>query len=76
MKNDNNAYIGRISAFINRKKAFSEKQPTGGIGFECTNNIEASNLLFDTAKDWLKDRDMEAMDGPINFGERDRYWGY
>ena len=76
LKNDDNVYIGRISAFINRKKAFSEKQPTGGVGFfECTNDPEASSLLFDTAKKWLEDREMEAMDGPINFGERDRYWG-
>ena len=34
-------YIGRISAFINRKKAFSEKQPTGGVGFfECIDDLK------------------------------------
>ena len=33
-------------------------------------------MLFNTAKKWLKDREMEAMDGPINFGERGRYWVY
>lgn len=76
LKDDNNKYIGRIAAFINRKKAFSEKQPTGGIGFfECIDDLSASSLLFDTAKKWLEDREMQAMDGPINFGERDRYWG-
>ena len=76
LKNNNNALIGRISAFINRKKAFSEKQPTGGVGFfECIDDPKASYLLFETAKKWLEDRKMEAMDGPINFGERDRYWG-
>jgi hypothetical protein len=31
--------------------------------------------LFDTAKNWLQSKGMEAMDGPINFGERDRWWG-
>jgi hypothetical protein len=31
--------------------------------------------LLDTAKDWLKGEGMQAMDGPINFGERDKWWG-
>ena len=76
LKNENNEYIGRIAAFINRKKAFSEKQPTGGVGFfECSNDLSASKLLFDTAKTWLEEREMLAMDGPINFGERDKFWG-
>ncbi len=68
--------IGRIAAFIDRNRAGSFKQPTGGIGFfECINNTEAAFLLFETAKTWLEDRGMEAMDGPINFGEKDRFWG-
>lgn len=76
LKDHNGNYIARIATFINRKKAFSEKQPTGGVGFfECINDKKASSLLFDTAKKWLEDRGIEAMDGPINFGERDRYWG-
>src|SRR5690554_8039274 len=34
--NDKNEPVGRVAAFINPKTAFSEKQPTGGIGFfEC-----------------------------------------
>ena len=32
-------------------------------------------MLFDVAKHWLLQRGMEAMDGPINCGERDRWWG-
>jgi hypothetical protein len=32
-------------------------------------------MLFNVAKSWLAQRGMEAMDGPINFGERDRWWG-
>ncbi len=68
--------IGRIAAFINRRKAHSFKQPTGGLGFfECIENFEAASLLFDTAKEWLMARGMEAMDGPINFGENNKYWG-
>ena len=68
--------IGRIAAFINAKTAFSFDQPTGGIGFfECINDRTAAFLLFDTAKKWLEDRKIEAMDGPINFGERNQFWG-
>lgn len=74
---DNNKIIGRIAAFINFKTATKDNdQPTGGIGFfECINNQEAANLLFDAGKDWLEKKGMEAMDGPINFGDRDKWWG-
>ncbi|MEO5650757.1 MAG: hypothetical protein ABIR03_12650 [Ginsengibacter sp.] len=69
--------IGRIAAFVNKKyKNKGDEQKTGGIGFfECINNQEAADMLFDVAKSWLMQRGMEAMDGPINFGERDRWWG-
>lgn len=68
--------IGRVAAFINQRTALKETQPTGGIGFfECVNNKEAAFLLFDACKEWLKQKGMEAMDGPINFGERDAWWG-
>ncbi len=69
--------IGRIAAFINQKTVNKDNdQPTGGVGFfECINDQEAANLLFDTGKNWLEERGMEAMDGPINFGDRDNWWG-
>lgn len=74
---DKDQCIGRIAAFVNKKyKNKGDDQKTGGIGFfECINNQEAANMLFDKAKEWLQQRGMEAMDGPINFGERDRWWG-
>ncbi|MCT4588691.1 MAG: GNAT family N-acetyltransferase [Carboxylicivirga sp.] len=68
--------IGRIAAFINHKKADGFEQPTGGMGFfECIDDNEAAFMLFDTARDWLKKNKMQAMDGPINFGENDNFWG-
>lgn len=71
-----NKVIGRIAAFINGKTYNLENQPTGGCGFfDCIDDQEAANILFNTARDWLKERGMEAMDGPINFGERDKNWG-
>lgn len=68
--------IGRIAAFVDKRRSDSFKQPTGGIGFfECINNQEAAFKLFDSGKKWLLEKGMKAMDGPINFGEKDRYWG-
>ncbi|HQW82985.1 MAG TPA: hypothetical protein PK987_00915 [Ferruginibacter sp.] len=77
VKDEKENLIGRIAAFINKKyKNKGDDVPVGGIGFfECINNQDAANLLFDTARQWLTQKNMEAMDGPINFGERDRWWG-
>jgi hypothetical protein len=76
LKSDDGKLIGRIAAFINEKKAYQPQQATGGIGFfECIDNTEAATLLFDTAQQWLSARGMKAMDGPINFGENDSFWG-
>ncbi len=76
LTDEKNSLIGRIAAFIDFNMSKSPDQPTGGIGFfECINDKSASTLLFDTAGEWLKSKGMEAMDGPINFGETDKYWG-
>lgn len=74
--NDRGEHIGRIAAFVNRKTADQNDQPTGGMGFfECMNDQKAANMLLDEAKAWLTEQGMEAMDGPINFGEKNQYWG-
>lgn len=68
--------VGRIAAFYNRDQAALEEQPTGGCGFfEAIDDQQLANKLFDAARDWLKERGMEAMDGPVNFGSRDSFWG-
>ena len=68
--------IGRIASFINDKKAYNYEVPTGGVGFfESINDKDAASLLFDTAKAWLQENGMQAMEGPINFGENDTFWG-
>jgi len=69
-------YVGRIAAFYDKKTSAKNDQPTGGAGFfECINDQDAANTLFDAARDWLNDKGMEAMDGPINFGDRNSWWG-
>lgn len=76
LTDDEGKLIGRVAAFINDKKALNYEQPTGGMGFfECINGEDAAFLLFDTAKKWLLKNGMAAMDGPINFGENDNFWG-
>jgi hypothetical protein len=75
--NDKNETIGRVAAFVNDKTTKKgNDQPTGGMGFfECINDKQAAFRLFDACKQWLEAKGMEAMDGPINFGSRDRWWG-
>ncbi|MBX7108510.1 MAG: hypothetical protein K1X61_07685 [Chitinophagales bacterium] len=74
--NEAGVRIGRIAAFVNEKTARTSEYVTGGIGFfECINDQRAANVLFDAAREWLAARGMEAMDGPINFGDRSSWWG-
>ena len=73
---DDSQVIGRVAAFINKRKAYTFQQPTGGMGFfECIDDRDAAFMLFDQARDWLAIRGMQAMDGPVNFGENDVNWG-
>ena len=60
-----NKCIGRIAAFYDEDYSSGYDQPTGGCGFfECVDDQQAAELLFDTAKDWLQSNGMKAMDGP------------
>ncbi len=72
----NGEFVGRIAAFYDESYASGYEQPTGCCGFfECINNKEAACKLFDTAKYWLQENGMEAMDDPVNFDENFFYWG-
>ena len=77
LQDEKGSSIGRIAAFTNKKyRNKGDDVPVGGIGFfDCINDQHAADMLFDVAKHWLLQKGMEAMDGPINFGERDRWWG-
>lgn len=69
--------IGRVAAFVNQKTVHKgNDQPTGSMGFfECINDRQAAFMLLDQCKHWLESKGMEAMEGPVNFGSRDRWWG-
>jgi GNAT superfamily N-acetyltransferase len=72
---DKGEAVGRIAAFYNREQT----RVTDNMGccgfFESIDNQEVANLLFDAAREWLTERGLEGMDGPVNFGSRDSWWG-
>lgn len=72
---ENGEAVGRIAAFYNREQAkVTENMGCCGF-FESIDSQEVANLLFDAARDWLTERGLEGMDGPVNFGSRDSWWG-
>lgn len=65
--------VGRISGYVKRNK---NNLLEGGICFfECIQDDEAAHLLFKTAEDFFREKGAHQVDGPVNFGERDQYWG-
>ncbi len=77
LKNNEGSLTGRIAAFTYSKyRNKGDDMKVGCIGFfECIDDSASAELLLDNARHWLIQEGMEAMDGPINFGERDRWWG-
>ncbi|WP_294270490.1 hypothetical protein [uncultured Chryseobacterium sp.] len=73
-RNKKHEIVGKTAVFINQQ--YKQKQPTGGLGFfDCINDQQTADFIFDYCRNWLQEHGMEAMDGPINFGERDKFWG-
>lgn len=77
LKGNGGELLGRIAAFTNKKyRNKGDDVAVGGVGFfDCIDDQTAADMLFDVARHWLLQQGVEAMDGPINFGERDRWWG-
>ncbi len=73
---DRNRPVGRIAAFIDESRNEELDLPVGGMGFfESTDEDTVADLLLTAAEDWLRERGMHVVDGPVNFGERDKFWG-
>lgn len=71
----NGKIVGRIAAIKNDVHLKYHNDNTGFFGFfECINDQKVANKLFDTAKNWLKDRGLSAMRGPANPSSNDE-WG-
>lgn len=73
---ENQKPIGRVAAFYEDKEPDKSNLKMAGMGFfEVIDDENAAIILFDACKNWLKEKGFEGMDGPINFGERDSFWG-
>ena len=60
-------YVGRISAQTNRLHDERYKDDTGFFGFfECVDDQEVANALFETAAAWLRGRGRKRIVGPLS----------
>ena len=58
---------GRIAAITNQNYTDFQKDDAGFWGFfECINDQDTANALFDAAAAWLKERGRDKMIGPMN----------
>lgn len=72
--------VGRIAAFcrIVEKDSMGNAiiADKGGIGFfDCVQDEITAAQLFDTAENWLYQKGVGDIQAPINFGDRDSFWG-
>ncbi|NEO87609.1 MAG: hypothetical protein F6J87_25605 [Spirulina sp. SIO3F2] len=59
--------VGRIVAAVNRRLIEREGQQVGLFGyFETIDSLEVAQVLLKGAEDWLRDRGMTSIRGPIN----------
>ncbi len=66
--------IGRIGAIVNDNHNIEHNDKVGFFGFfECVNEQNVANALFDEAKNFLKSKGMNAMRGPANPSVNDEY---
>jgi hypothetical protein len=67
MVEENGNILGRIAAIVNDNHNKTHNDKVGFFGFfECENNQETANLLFDEAKKFLTKNGMTEMRGPAN----------
>ncbi len=65
---------GRIAAIKNDLHNQYHNDKVGFFGFfECINDQEVANKLFDAAKEWLISKGLNAMRGPANPSSNDEY---
>ncbi|MET3114416.1 hypothetical protein AAKU52_002150 [Pedobacter sp. CG_S7] len=69
---DGEIIVGRIAAIQNNNHNTINNVKDGFFGFfDCINDQEVANLLVAAASNWLKDRAMTTMVGPVNFSTND-----
>jgi hypothetical protein len=60
--------VGTISAHINHNHNEFQEEKTGFFGFfECVEDYAVAEELLDRARDWVTEREMDTMRGPMSF---------
>jgi hypothetical protein len=60
--------VGRVSAHFDRRYLELHADSTGSFGFfECLDDPQAASALIAAASDWLRNRGLSRMVGPLNF---------
>ena len=66
-KDKSGLIVGRIAAIVNGMHLKKYDDGVGFFGFfECEDDSNVAQLLFETASDWLRKQDLRAMRGPVN----------
>jgi GNAT superfamily N-acetyltransferase len=64
--------VGRVAAVVNHRHNEFHEERTGFFGlFECEDRADTARALLDTAADWLRERGMERVRGPMNLSTND-----
>lgn len=64
---DGDKIVGRIAAVYNTNHNSFNKVNDGFFGFfDCINDQETANLLFETATKWVKEKGAQKIIGPVN----------
>jgi len=69
---DKRECVGRIGAFYENK---NEKMNGAWGFFEVLENVKYANMLIQTAESWLLEQGCNKIQAPVNFGDRDSFWG-
>jgi hypothetical protein len=66
--------VGRIAGLVNRPfNAYHNSKDAEFYLFDCINDQEVANALFDTVVAWAKDHGMNRLVGPKGYGPLDGY---
>ncbi|MEZ5014285.1 MAG: hypothetical protein R2794_08340 [Chitinophagales bacterium] len=73
---DGDRILGRMAISARKEQDENALLRLGRMGFyECADDPEAAALLLQKAEYRLQELGCNAMDAPVNFGSRDRWWG-
>jgi len=65
---DHNKIVGRIAAILNNNHNQFNNTKDGFFGFfDCVEDVETSDMLFNHAEEWLKQKGASSIIGPANF---------